>query len=103
MSQDINNSDAIKALTLRVDSLAAEFKTWTQAVNTAFLQDDYNNPDFTGHRAYHKKKLVSEKELEQSKIILTRNIATWAIIGLITILGNTLVQVYIAPILKAAT
>ncbi len=100
MAQDANS---LEGLSSRIDNLAVEVENLSSKVSSAFLLDEYDKTDFIGHRAYHRKKQISEKELEQSKIILTRNIATWAIIGLITILGNTLVQVYIAPILKAAT
>jgi hypothetical protein len=72
-----------------------ELKTLTQKVESAFVKDDDGMPDFTGHRSFHKRVSTEEQLFKQNRSKVFRDIATWAIIGIITIIGSSLFNTYI--------
>ncbi len=74
-----------------------ELKQLNEKVESAFIKDDNDEPDFVGHRLYHKKQKDNEEEYLKSKALILRNIVTWLVIGLLTIVGSALMQVYILP------
>lgn len=65
----------------------------------AMPRDDENNIDYAGHRRFHKEQYDKEKEDQETKQAIRKNLLTWAIIGVLTIIGSGLVQAYIVPVL----
>lgn len=79
-----------------------ELKTLTQKVESAFVKDDDGVPDFVGHRTFHKKVSEQEQVFKQNRAKVLRDITTWAIIGIVTIIGSSLFTTYIlhSPVVK---
>jgi hypothetical protein len=91
--QDSNNEQLLR-------DIHSELKTLTQKVESAFIKDETGEPDYFGHRLYHKRKQDSEAHTAESNIKVRSNIITWIAIGLATILGNAVVQYIIAQLPK---
>lgn len=72
-----------------------ELKTLTQKVESAFVKDDDGMPDFVGHRSFHKRVSTEEQLFKQNRAKVLRDIATWAIIGIVSIIGSSLFSTYI--------
>lgn len=72
-----------------------ELKTLTQKVESAFVKDDDGMPDFVGHRSFHKRVSTEEQLFKQNRAKVLRDIATWAIIGVLSIIGSSLFSTYI--------
>lgn len=75
-----------------------ELKHLTSKVESAFVKDEDGNPDYSGHRLYHRRKDLEHETLQKSKNKVLSDVATWLLIGFLTIVGSALVQVYIIPI-----
>lgn len=69
-------------------------------LESAMPRDEDNNIDYTGHRRYHREQEEKEKEDQETKLALKKNLLTWASIGILTILGSLIAQAYILPILS---
>lgn len=78
-----------------------ELKSLTQKIESAFPTDEYNNVDYLGHRLFHKKQNDNAKEYSKTKSAVIKGIIIWATIGLVTIVANTIGEVYITPLLLA--
>jgi len=72
-----------------------ELKTLTQKVESAFVKDDDGMPDFAGHRSFHKRVSTEERLFKQNRTKVLRDLATWAIIGVLSIIGSSLFSTYI--------
>lgn len=103
MDTSQKSDDSVAEIKAGLELVRSEVANLNRKLESAFTKDEYDQPDYIGHRTYHRKKLNSENELAHSKVVLSRNIITWLIIGCITILGSTLVEVYIAPLLRVAS
>lgn len=88
----------LKDINARIDKLVKEY----EELEGAFPKDDENLPDFSGHRMFHKKETAKQKQNAEAANRVKSNLITWTIIGIISILGSIIVQVYIEPILKLA-
>lgn len=74
-----------------------ELKHLTQRVESAFVKDEDGVPDYTGHRNFHKKVSVEEQLYNQNKSKVVRDIVTWCIIGIVSIIGGSLANTYFWP------
>ena len=72
-----------------------ELKTLTQKVESAFVKDDDGRPDFAGHRSFHKRVSTKEQLYSQNRAKVLRDLATWAIIGIVSIIGSSLFSTYV--------
>jgi hypothetical protein len=70
-----------------------------KSLESAFPKDEDGNIDYTGHRTFHRKESDSEKRSLESLTEFKRNIITWAIIGLITLVASALARNYLDPFL----
>lgn len=70
-------------------------------IMSAFPKDDTGSPDFSGHRTYHRDIMVKEEEYKKSRADIKKNVQTWAIIGLLTVLASSLAQAFLVPLLHA--
>lgn len=77
-----------------------ELKALNQKLESAFPKDDDGEPDYASHRLFHKKQSQDEAEYKASKAKVIRDISSWLIIGILTIIGSALVQTYIIPALN---
>lgn len=93
MTQQDNNEQLLR-------DIHSELKTLTQKVESAFIKDETGEPDYFGHRLYHKRKQDSEVSTAASNVKVRSNIITWVAIGLATILGNAVVQYIINQVQK---
>lgn len=75
-----------------------ELKHLTSRVESAFVKDEDGNPDYTGHRLYHRKQDLEQEAMQKSRNKVLSDIATWLIIGFLTIVGTAIVQVYVLPL-----
>ena len=94
MSQD-QDDDKEKLAQLRRD--LTEF---IHKVESGFLRDETGQPDYTGHRSTHRAQEARAKDLSKAKASIVKNIVTWAIIGILTVVGSTLAQSYLVPVLS---
>lgn len=83
-----------------IREIHSELKTLTQKLESAFIKDDSGEPDFFGHRLYHKKRDEEEKSNIKVKNHVKGEISTWVIIGIITILGSSVIQALVQFFLK---
>ena len=67
-------------------------------VESAFLRDEQGTPDYSGHKSTHKAVALKEEELKRTKATIIKNITTWAVIGVLTVIGSSLAQVYLGTI-----
>ena len=74
-----------------------ELKNLTAKVESAFIKDEEGNPDYAGHRIYHRNKEHEKEDLAKSRHRILSDVTTWLIIGVLTVLGSALVQVYLLP------
>lgn len=81
-----------------IKEIHRELKELSAKLDSAFIKDESGDPDFAGHRMYHKKKQQEEKIYKEQRAILKRNILAWAIIGILTIVGSNFVQIYLNPV-----
>ena len=58
-----------------------ELKTLTTKVESAFVKDDDGEPDYAGHRFYHKKQNESDAEYSKHRAKIFREIVTWIAIA----------------------
>lgn len=63
-----------------------ELKEDIKKIKSAFIKDDDNEPDYSGHKYFHKKEHDSSQEMKRKRSEVTTNIITWAIMALITII-----------------
>ena len=61
-------------------------------LESAFPKDDEGEVDYAHHKHYHKQLIRSRKEFEQSRNSFIKTITAWATIGLVTIMGSSIVQ-----------
>ena len=57
-------------------------------LESAFPKDELGNPDFSGHRKFHKDQASAKENFEASRRKIIANITSWAAIGLLTVLGS---------------
>lgn len=69
-----------------------------QEIVSAFPKDELGNPDFSGHRRFHKEQVHAQENFEASRRKIISNIMSWAAIGLLTVLGSALAP-YIAKLI----
>lgn len=74
--------------------LHAELHTLVTKVESAFTKDEDGNPDYSGHRKFHKEQDSAKEDYEESKKKIIRNIISWASIGILTVTGSALVQYF---------
>lgn len=72
-----------------------ELQTLTQKVESAFVKDEDGEPDYIGHKLFHKKQNDSADEYSRHRAKILREIVTWVAIGILSIVGNSLFQQYI--------
>ena len=94
MSQEIDYHDL-------VHSTARDLKELTQKVEAAFIKDEDGEPDYSGHRIYHRKVNNSEAQFQLSKSKVIKDVTSWAIIGILTVIGSGLFHTYILPLLPS--
>lgn len=75
-----------------------ELKILTEKVESAFEKDDDGKPDFAGHRLFHKRMSQEEALLKQNKSKILRDLVTWAIMGILAIIGGSIVNTYIIQV-----
>lgn len=73
-----------------------QLKDLTEKVESAFLKDEYGEVDYVGHRIQHRKQADSEKEYKASRNAIIKNIISWLIIGVLTIIGTSITQLYLS-------
>ena len=73
-----------------------ELKTLTQKVESAFVKDEDGEVDYVGHKVYHKKQLDSEAEYSKHRARVLREVVTWIVIGVLSVLGTSLVKQYLS-------
>ena len=73
-----------------------ELKTLTTKVESAFVKDDDGEPDYAGHRFYHKKQNESDAEYSKHRAKIFREIVTWIAIGILSVVGTSIFQKYFA-------
>lgn len=64
-----------------VYALLTEIKTTQEGMISAFVLDDLGKPDFSGHRAAHKKQIADADAMKQYKAGLTRSVVDWVTKG----------------------
>lgn len=69
-----------------------EIQDCVKDIRSAFLKNDDGDPDYAGHRHYHKVKVEEAKEVKTKKDKITSDLLTWAIIGLITLILSELIR-----------
>lgn len=72
-----------------------ELKTLTQKVESAFVKDDDGEPDYAGHKMYHKKQQDDDEEYAKHRARLLREVLTWIVIGVLSVVGTSLVKQYL--------
>lgn len=72
-----------------------ELKTLTQKVESAFVKDDDGEVDYSGHKQYHKKQNESEAEYSKHRARVLREVVTWIVIGILSVVGTSLVKQYL--------
>ena len=78
----------------------SDLKLLTQKIESAFPRDDNDEIDYAGHRQYHKERNTEAEDYKKSKNAIVRNVMTWALIGLLTIVASTIGEAYIVPAVK---
>lgn len=73
-----------------------ELKTLTTKLESAFVKDDDGEPDYAGHRFYHKKQNESDAEYSKHRAKILREIITWIAIGILSVIGTSIFQKYFA-------
>lgn len=76
-----------------------DHKNLVHMFESAFTKDEHGDLELAEHRTYHKeesKKIVDKKEANAK---LLSSVLSWAVIGLLTVIGNALVHAYVIPIL----
>lgn len=53
----------------------------------AFPVNEYDEPDFDGHRKYHQSIITQATNSDSVKLEAVKKIVTWALIGFLTIIG----------------
>lgn len=94
MSQELDFKE--KLAELRRDLTELENK-----VESAFLRDEQGTPDYSGHRLIHKEQIAKAEDVKRAKASIIKSISTWAIIGVLTVIGSSLAQVYLGAALLA--
>lgn len=84
----------------KLAQLRRDLVDFIQKVESAFPIDEGGKPDYTGHRATHRDQANKDRDLKLAKISILKNIVTWAFIGALTVIGSTLAQAYIVPVLR---
>ncbi|HEY9703306.1 MAG TPA: hypothetical protein V6C58_12710 [Allocoleopsis sp.] len=83
-----------------IREIHSELKSLTQKFESAFIKDDSGEPDYFGHRLYHKKKQEEENTNKEVKTHVKGEISTWAIILIITIFGSSILQAFTQHLIK---
>ena len=73
-----------------------ELKTLTTKLESAFVKDDEGEPDYAGHKLYHKKQNESDIEYSKHRAKILREIITWIAIGILSVIGTSVFQKYFA-------
>ncbi len=74
------------------DEIVAQLVAEVNHLQAAFIKDEYDLPDYTGHRIYHRKQAEDQINHDKSNNTIISNIKSWAIIGVITILLMQVLQ-----------
>lgn len=67
-------------------------------LESSLPKDELGNPDYSGHRKFHKDQASAQENFEASRRKIIANITSWAAIGLLTVLGSALAP-YLAKLL----
>lgn len=81
---------------VRLEDSVEELK---KSLESAFPKDEDGNVDYSGHRAFHRREKDAEKRSIDSLADFKKNIITWAVIGLITLVVSALGRNYLDPLL----
>ena len=63
-----------------------EMKSALEGMQSAFVLDDLNKPDYTGHRLAHKQQIADAAAMQKYKTGLTKSLLDWAVKGLVALL-----------------
>lgn len=59
-------------------------------IKSAFPKDEDGEPDYAGHKVFHKDQVSLEEEAKRRKKTLLSNIFTWLAIGICTLILSKL-------------
>ncbi len=79
----------------------SDLKLLTQKIESAFPKDDNDEIDYLGHRQYHQKQINDTRQYSENKAAIFRNVITWAIIGVLTVVASSIGQSHITPFIKS--
>ena len=68
-----------------------------EKIESAFTRDEYGKLDLTGHRHYHKKQTEVEAEFSKTKNKIIRDVITWAVLGMLSVIVGLLAKAYLLP------
>ncbi|MFI3217513.1 MAG: hypothetical protein QX189_00085 [Methylococcales bacterium] len=87
------------AILLEIQSISVEIKDRLAAieakqltVDSAFMMNDLGKPDYDGHRKEHITFKKQETIVENYKFAVTKKILTWGAVGIVTLIGSSLVE-----------
>lgn len=92
MGQEDQEDQEVKE---KLAQLRRDLEDLEEKVESAFLRDEQGVPDYSGHRTTHKDQVVKAEDIKRTKASIIKNIATWAAIGLLTVVGSNLAQVHL--------
>lgn len=78
----------------------SDLKLLTQKVESAFPRDANDEVDYTGHKMYHQELITAEEDARLSKKHLTNHVASWVVVGLLTVLSTTIWEMWVGPFIK---
>jgi hypothetical protein len=83
----------------QIDKLENDFKTLVHNVESSFIRNEQGEIGYAEHRLEHKRLDEKLRDTLKAREKLISTVTTWAVIGLLTIIGNALVHAYIIPLL----
>jgi len=83
----------------RVAQLRRDLTDLESRIESAFLHDERGNPDYSGHRLTHREQVTRAEDIKRAKASILKNITTWALIGVLTVIGSNFAQAYFGAIL----
>ena len=82
----------IQGITTEIKDRLSIIESKQQTVDSAFMINDLNKPDYDGHRKEHIAFKKQEVLVENYKYAVTKKVLLWGTVGILSLIGSSLVD-----------
>lgn len=61
-------------------------------LKSAFPKDEYEEPDYSGHRKFHRDVTTNEEDARKKKSEIQVSIVTWIVMAIVTVVLSLLIN-----------